>query len=109
MPCRAPPSVMRALRCTRRTQPAVLCRGFFGDICKRAIGSRFDADDALKYRPMRPAFIHLRLHSEYSIVDGIVRVDEAVAAAKADGMPALALNDHGKEFGMHKCYKAAGG
>ena len=29
---------------------------------------------------MQPAFIHLRLHSEYSIVDGIVRVDEAVAA-----------------------------
>ncbi len=36
---------------------------------------------------MQPAFIHLRLHSEYSIVDGIVRVDEAVAAAKPPADP----------------------
>ena len=40
---------------------------------------------------MQPSFVHLRLHSEFSIVDGIVRIDDAVAAAKADGMPALAL------------------
>ena len=38
-----------------------------------------------------PPFVHLRLHSEYSITDGIARIDDAVAAAKADGMPALAL------------------
>ena len=56
---------------------------------------------------MQPAFIHLRLHSEYSIVDGIVRVDEAVAAAKADGMPALALTDLSNVFGMVKFYKEA--
>ncbi|MCW5576929.1 MAG: DNA polymerase III subunit alpha, partial [Burkholderiales bacterium] len=58
---------------------------------------------------MQPAFIHLRLHSEYSIVDGIVRVDEAVAAAKADGMPALALTDLSNVFGMVKFYKEARG
>lgn len=40
-----------------------------------------------------PAFIHLRLHSEYSIADGIVRIPDAVAAARQDGMPALALTD----------------
>ena len=34
-------------------------------------------------------FVHLRLHSEYSIVDGTVRIDDAVAAAVADKMPAL--------------------
>ncbi|MGE0558121.1 MAG: DNA polymerase III subunit alpha [Burkholderiales bacterium] len=56
---------------------------------------------------MTPAFIHLRLHSEYSIVDGIVRIDEAVAAAKADAMPALALTDLGNVFGMVKFYTAA--
>jgi DNA polymerase-3 subunit alpha len=56
---------------------------------------------------MNPAFVHLRLHSEYSIVDGIVRVDEAVAAAKDDGMPALALTDLANVFGMVKFYKAA--
>jgi DNA polymerase-3 subunit alpha len=54
-----------------------------------------------------PAFIHLRLHSEYSIVDGIVRVDDAVAAAAADGMPALALTDLSNVFGMVKFYRAA--
>ena len=35
-------------------------------------------------------FIHLRLHSEYSVTDGIVRLDDAVARAAACGMPALA-------------------
>ncbi len=54
-----------------------------------------------------PSFIHLRLHSEYSIVDGIVRVDDAVAAAAADSMPALALTDLSNVFGMVKFYKAA--
>ena len=52
-------------------------------------------------------FLHLRLHSEYSIVDGMVRLDEAVAAAAADRMPALALTDLGNVFGMVKFYKAA--
>src|SRR5205823_10504432 len=38
-------------------------------------------------------FVHLRLHSEYSIVDGMVRIDDAVAAAVADTMPAVALTE----------------
>jgi DNA polymerase-3 subunit alpha len=56
-----------------------------------------------------PSFVHLRLHSEYSIVDGILRLDEAVAAAAADGMPALALTDLANVFGMVKFYRAARG
>jgi DNA polymerase-3 subunit alpha len=52
-------------------------------------------------------FIHLRLHSEYSIVDGMVRIDEAVAAAVADRMPALALTDLSNVFGLVKFYTAA--
>ena len=54
-----------------------------------------------------PSFVHLRLHSEYSIVDGIVRLEEAVEAAAADGMPALALTDLANVFGMVKFYQAA--
>ncbi len=54
-----------------------------------------------------PAFVHLRLHSEYSVVDGIVRIDEAVEAAVADGMPALALTDLSNTFGLVKFYKEA--
>ncbi|MFO0440562.1 MAG: DNA polymerase III subunit alpha [Betaproteobacteria bacterium] len=57
--------------------------------------------------PSSAPFVHLRLHSEYSIVDGIVRIDDAVAAAQADGMPALALTDLSNVFGMVKFYKAA--
>ena len=54
-----------------------------------------------------PAFVHLRLHSEFSVTDGIVRIDEAVARAKADGMPALAITDLANVFGVVKFYKAA--
>ncbi|MGE5096145.1 MAG: PHP domain-containing protein, partial [Betaproteobacteria bacterium] len=54
-----------------------------------------------------PRFVHLRLHSEYSIVDGMARVDEAVAAAAADGMPALAITDASNVFGAVKFYQAA--
>ena len=54
-----------------------------------------------------PAFVHLRLHSEFSITDGIVRIDEAVERAVADGMPALAITDLANVFGMVKFYKAA--
>ena len=54
-----------------------------------------------------PAFVHLRLHSEYSIVDGTVRIDQAVATAIADAMPALALTDLGNAFGLVKFYKTA--
>ncbi len=54
-----------------------------------------------------PSFVHLRLHSEYSIVDGIVRLEAAVAAAAEDGMPALALTDLANVFGMVKFYREA--
>src|SRR5688572_17381030 len=54
-----------------------------------------------------PSFIHLRLHSEFSIVDGIVRIEESVEAAAADGMPALALTDLANVFGLVKFYEAA--
>jgi DNA polymerase-3 subunit alpha len=56
-----------------------------------------------------PRFVHLRLHSEYSVTDGIVRIDDAVRRAAGDGMPALALTDSANLFGMVKFYKAARG
>ena len=54
-----------------------------------------------------PRFVHLRVHSEYSVSDGLVRIDDAVQRAAADGMPALALTDAGNLFGMVKFYGAA--
>ncbi|MBS0368667.1 MAG: DNA polymerase III subunit alpha [Proteobacteria bacterium] len=56
-----------------------------------------------------PRFIHLRLHTEYSISDGIVQVDHAIARAVADGMPALGISDLANLFGMVKFYKGARG
>src|SRR5437016_13762581 len=54
-----------------------------------------------------PQFTHLRLHSEFSIVDGLVRIDDVVKAAANDNQPALALTDLANLFGMVKFYKAA--
>jgi DNA polymerase-3 subunit alpha len=57
---------------------------------------------------MRPmAFVHLRVHTEYSVVDGTLRIDDAVAAAAADRQAALAITDLGNLFGAVKFYSAA--
>ena len=52
------------------------------------------------------AFVHLRTHTEYSVVDGTLRVADAVAAARADAQVALAITDLGNLFGAVKFYKA---
>ncbi len=59
--------------------------------------------------PVSPRFVHLRLHSEYSITDGLTRIDEVIARAVADAQPALALTDLANLFGMVKFYTAARG
>jgi DNA polymerase-3 subunit alpha len=51
-------------------------------------------------------FVHLRLHTEYSVVDGTLRIDASVAAARADAQPALGIADLGNLFGAVKFYKA---
>ena len=52
-------------------------------------------------------FVHLRLHTEFSVVDGTNRIDEIVKAAAADRQPALAITDLSNLFGAIKFYKAA--
>ena len=56
---------------------------------------------------MTAAFVHLRVHSEFSLADGIVRIDELVAAASAAGMPAVAVTDLANLFALVKFYRAA--
>ncbi len=56
---------------------------------------------------MTSSFIHLHLHSEFSIVDGIVRPAQLVAKAAELGMPAVAITDQCNLFGLVKFYKAA--
>ncbi len=55
------------------------------------------------------SFVHLRVHSEYSVVDGTLRISDAAAAAAADGQPAMALTDLNNLFGAVKFYKACRG
>ena len=52
-------------------------------------------------------FVHLRIHTEFSVVDGTNRIDEITAAAAADQQPALAISDLSNLFGTVKFYKAA--
>jgi DNA polymerase-3 subunit alpha len=54
-----------------------------------------------------PAFVHLSVHTEYSLVDGTVRVPALVEAAAAAGMPAVAVTDQCNLFAMVKFYQAA--
>src|SRR5690625_2813153 len=53
-----------------------------------------------------PAFVHLRTHSEYSVVDGITRIPDMVHKAVQYEQPALALTDLANLFGLIKFYKA---
>ncbi|CAN5221738.1 DNA polymerase III subunit alpha [soil metagenome] len=53
------------------------------------------------------AFVHLRTHTEFSVVDGTLRIGDTVAAASADGQVALAIGDLANLFGAVKFYSAA--
>ena len=55
------------------------------------------------------AFVHLRTHTEFSVVDGTLRIDEVAPAAKADGQVALGVTDLSNLFGAIKFYKACRG
>ncbi|MEM1432770.1 MAG: DNA polymerase III subunit alpha [Pseudomonadota bacterium] len=54
----------------------------------------------------RPAFVHLRVHSEYSLADGVVRIRALAERAARNGMPAVALTDRGNLFALLKFYNA---
>jgi DNA polymerase-3 subunit alpha len=52
------------------------------------------------------SFTHLHLHTEYSMLDGAARVADVVAAAAADGQPAIGITDHGNMYGILDFYQA---
>ncbi|MDA1105167.1 MAG: DNA polymerase III subunit alpha [Planctomycetota bacterium] len=54
-----------------------------------------------------PGFVHLHLHSEYSLLDGGNRMKQMVARVKELGMEAVAVTDHGNLFGVREFYAAA--
>jgi DNA polymerase-3 subunit alpha len=53
------------------------------------------------------SFVHLHLHTQYSLLDGANRLDDVIAAARLAGMPALAITDHGNLFGAIEFYDRA--
>jgi len=54
-----------------------------------------------------PGFVHLHVHTEYSMLDGAARVDELVKEVANQGMPAIAITDHGNVFGAYEFNKRA--
>ncbi len=56
---------------------------------------------------MSARFVHLHLHSEYSLVDSTVRIPELIGRCVALGQPAVAITDQNNLFGLVKFYKAA--
>ncbi len=56
---------------------------------------------------MSESFVHLHVHSEYSLLDGAARLKDLVKTAAEMGMPALALTDHGVMYGVIDFYKLA--
>ena len=55
------------------------------------------------------SFVHLHCHSEYSLLDGAIRVEDLIRKAKEFGMPAVALTDHGNLYGAVPFYQAKKG
>lgn len=55
-------------------------------------------------------FVHLHVHTHYSLLDGLTKIDELIETAKDDGAPAVAITDHGTMYGIieffQKCKKA---
>lgn len=55
-------------------------------------------------------FVHLHVHTHYSLLDGLTKIDEIIDFAKEQGSPAVAITDHGTMYGViefyQKCKKA---
>ena len=54
---------------------------------------------------MKNDFVHLHLHSQYSLLDGAIKFDELFDEVARQGMSAVALTDHGNLFGAYDFYK----
>src|SRR5215211_1494661 len=60
-----------------------------------------------RIQPGDGSFVHLHVHSEYSMLDGAARVADLFSGCEQMGMPAIAITDHGNTFGAHEFYKAS--
>ncbi len=55
----------------------------------------------------QPDFVHLHMHTQYSLLDGAIQIDQVLSEAKKYGMTALAITDHGNMFGAIDFYQKA--
>ncbi len=58
-------------------------------------------------RNSKKEFVHLHVHTEYSLLDGAIRIGKMLEKAKSDEMPAVAITDHGAMFGVVDFYEQA--
>jgi DNA polymerase-3 subunit alpha len=56
---------------------------------------------------MADSFVHLHLHTEYSLLDGAIRIPDLMKKSVEYGMPAVAISDHGNMYGVIEFYQAA--
>ena len=82
------------------------------DLGWSAMSSRTPLDvppDRLRRRASSDSFVHLHVHTEYSMLDGAARIGDLFTQAAEMGMPALATTDHGYVFGAYEFWKKAQG
>ncbi|MCP9455992.1 MAG: DNA polymerase III subunit alpha [Nitrospira sp.] len=56
---------------------------------------------------MKPSFVHLHVHTQFSLLDGANQIDPLIRQVKAFGQPAIAVTDHGNMFGAIEFYRKA--
>jgi DNA polymerase-3 subunit alpha len=66
-----------------------------------------DNSEIVEKLPAPAEFVHLRVHSEFSLIDGIVRIKDLIKTAAGNHMPAIGLTDQGNMYALVKFYKAA--
>lgn len=93
---------------------ALLCRIWFNHIKNYTRGT-MEARNAINNwkgstmseEKKNGQFVHLHVHTEYSLLDGASRIDDLTKKAKSLGMPAIAITDHGSMYGVVDFYKSA--
>ncbi len=84
-------------------------RGRAPGTAKIAVGrGQYDGPPVASSAPSAPPFVHLHVHSEYSILDGACRIPALVQKAADLEMPAVALTDHGSLAGVVQLFREAG-
>ena len=103
-------SGLRVLKRSRARDVKETAAGALSPWCRAACGGRGSSLPVVVTAcAMSAEFVHLHVHSQYSLLDGAVKVKDLVKRVAAAGMRAVAVTDHGNMFGAITLYKAAQG